>query len=486
MREEALILGNEKLVIPVSISIGILMGSALGWFSIRSSEMEALAFFLGFLLLALSFYKPLWGLLAMIGLFLSPTLFNTPAVTPVETFWGVLFAAGFGGALARAFFEKKKLLLSLRKESFLWGALFFLLWGVISLLVTFREGEKFVWWLRKYADFVGYSLVFWVLWCLSEKKGSWLKILLGLFFFVGVVKGMQQLIWYYSNFQEAIIANDFQLLKRGAYAEFFGFPGSILAICFYLNSKLRREKIFYGVLILFFLLLLGLSLTRSIWLGFGVSLLVLLIGFKDLRSGVAKVLASFLLLLGAILGAAFFFQRGSVIHVFSWINARFFSSFRLEFDLSLLDRFAEWKSLWTLSWQRPFLGHGIGSGFTFYSVNPWSWVEEGGVGLVTVRYSHNLYLYLFYTLGIVGLFLFLFMIFGLLKTTRRIWRKTEDPFAKAYCAAFFSICTGFLVTAIACPIFMGKTNTVLIGLLMGIVAVLNRKILIGEKQPGAR
>lgn len=481
MNEETLTVKNVKFVIPVSISIGILIGSALGWLSIRSSEMEVLAFTLGFLLLALSFYKPLWGLLILIGFFLAPGLFNTPEVTPLETFWGVLFAAGFGGALARAFFEKKKLLLPLREESFLWGALFFLLWGAISLLVTFREGEKLIWWLRKYVDFVGYFLVFWVVWCISEKKGSWIKVLVSLFFFVGVVKGIQQLIWYYSNFQEAITNNDFQLLRRGAYAEFFGFPGSILAMCFYLNSKMRREKIFYGVLILFFLLLLGLSLTRSIWLGFGISLLVLLIGFKGLRAGVARVLASFLLFVGAILGAAFFFQRGSVIYLFHWINVRLLSFFKLQFDVSLLDRLAEWKSLWALSWQRPFLGHGIGSGFTFYSVNPWSWIEEGGIGRVTVKYSHNLYLYLFYTVGIVGLFLFLFMIFGLLKTTRKIWKKSEDPFTKAYCAAIFSICIGFLVASITVPIFMGKTNTVLIGLLMGIVGVLNRKIVLGKE-----
>lgn len=481
MNEETLTVGNKKFVIPVSISVGILIGSALGWLSIRSSEMEVLAFTLGFLLLALSFYKPLWGLLILIGFFLAPGLFNTPEVTPLETFWGVLFAAGFGGALARAFFEKKKLLLPLREESFLWGALFFLLWGAISLLVSFREGEKLIWWLRKYVDFVGYFLVFWVVWCISEKKGSWIKVLVSLFFFVGVVKGIQQLIWYYSNFQEAITSNDFQLLRRGAYAEFFGFPGSILAMCFYLNSKMRREKIFYGVLILFFLLLLGLSLTRSIWLGFGISLLVLLIGFKGLRAGVARVLASFLLFVGAIFGAAFFFQRGSVIYLFHWINVRLLSFFKLQFDVSLLDRLAEWKSLWALSWQRPFLGHGIGSGFTFYSVNPWSWIEEGGIGRVTVRYSHNLYLYLFYTVGIVGLFLFLFMIFGLLKTTRKIWKKSEDPFTKAYCAAIFSICIGFLVASITVPIFMGKTNTVLIGLLMGIVGVLNRKIVLGKE-----
>jgi len=482
MNEEALTVKNEKFIIPISISIGVLIGGLLSMLSIHSGSIQVLAFSLGLLLLALSFYKPLWGLLILIGLFLAPGLFNTPEVTPLETFWALLFAAGFSGALARAFFEKRKLLLPLKEESFLWGALFFLLWGAISLLVSFREGEKLIWWLREYVDFVGYFLIFWVVWCISEKKGSWIKILVSLFFFVGIVKGIQQLIWYYSYLPEAIISNDFQLLRRGAYAEFFGFPGSILAICFYLHSKMRREKILYGILVLFFLLLLGLSLTRSIWLGFGISLIVLLIGFKGLRAAVAKVLVSFLLFLGAILGGAFFFQRGSIIYLFHWISARLFSAFRLQFDLSLLDRFAEWKSLWVLSWQRPFLGHGMGSGFTFYSVSPWSWVEEGGVGRVTIRYSHNIYLYLFYTVGMVGLFLFLFMIFGVIKATRKTWSKTEDPFTKAYCAAIFSMCIGFLVTAIACPILMGKTNSVLIGLLIGIAAVLNRKILVAEKR----
>ena len=480
MNEEALAVKNEKFIIPVSIFIGIFIGTALSWLSIHSSSMEVLAFSVGLLLLALSFYKPLWGLLILIGFFLAPGLFNTPEVTPLETFWGVLFAAGFSGALARAFFEKRKLLLPLRKESFLWGALFFLLWGAISLLVTLREGEKTIWWLRKYVDFVGYFLIFWVVWCVSEKKENWIKILLGLFFFVGIVKGIQQLIWYYSHFQEAITGNDFQLLRRGAYAQFFGFPASILAICFYLYSKTKKEKIFYGILILFFLLLLGLSFTRGLWLGFGISLLVLLIGFKGLRAGVARVLASFLLFLGAILGGAFFFQRGSVIHLFHWISLRLFSSFTLRFDLSLLDRFAEWKSLWALSWQRPFLGHGIGRGFTFYSVNPWSWVEEGGIGWVTIRYSHNLYLYLLYTTGMVGLFLFMMLIFNVIKKAQMMQNESEESFVKAYCAAIYSICLGFLVTSITCPIFMGKTNSVYMGLLIGIFAVLNRKNILKE------
>jgi O-antigen ligase len=482
MNEEALTVKNKKFIISVSILIGILIGIALSWLSIHLSSVEVVAVSLGLLLLVLSFYKPLWGLLILIGFFLSPGLFNTPEVTSSEIYWGILLAAGFSGALARAFFEKRRLLLPLKEESFLWGALFFLLWGAISLLMTLREGEQLVWWLRKYGDFVGYFLIFWVVWCVSEKEESWVKILLGLFFFIGIVKGIQQLIWYYNYFPEAMIENNLALLRRGAYAEFFGFPGSILAICFYLHSQAKRDKIFYGILILFFLLLLGLSFTRGLWLGFGISLLVLLIGFKGLRTGVAKVLAFFLLFLGAILGGAFFFQQGSAIYLFHWIGVRLFSSFRLKFDLSLLDRFAEWKSLWVLSWQKPFLGHGIGHSFTFYSINPWSWVEIGGVGRVTIRYSHNLYLYLFYTLGMVGLFLFLFMIFEVLKTTRKIWNKTKDPFTKAYCAAFFSICTGFLVTAITCPIFMAKTNSVLIGLLMGIVAIFNRKILVGEER----
>ncbi len=482
MNEEALTAENEKFIIPISIFIGILIGGSLSWLSIRSGSIEVLAFSLGLLLLALSFYKPLWGLLILIGFFLSPSLFNTPQITPLEIYWGVLFAAGFSGALARVLFEKRKLLLPLKEEGFLWLALFFLLWGAISLLVTLREGEKLIWWLRKYVDFAGYFLIFWVVWCVSEKKESWVKILLGLFFFIGIVKGSQHLLWYYHHFPQAMAESNLGLLRKGAYAEFFAFPGSTLALCLCINSKIRRMRFLFGALALFFLVLLVLSLTRSVWLGFGIGFLVLLIGFKPLRGGIAKVLFSLVLLLGVILMGAFFFQREGLIYLFERISSRLLSSLTLQFDLSLLDRLAEWKTLWSLSWKRPFFGHGIGSGFTFYSVNPWSWVEEGGVGRITIKYSHNLYLYLLYTLGLVGLFLFLLMIFQILKKARQIWKKTRAPFVKAYCAAIFSILVGFLFMAITCPIFMGKSNSVLIGLLIGILALLNRSISSAESK----
>ncbi|GAF92997.1 unnamed protein product, partial [marine sediment metagenome] len=188
---------NEIFIAIISIFMGVLLGSVAGWFSVYSSSVRFLFLFFGLFFLGVSFYKPLWGLFILIGFFLSPTLFYTEEITSLEIFWGILFIAGFIGALLRALLERRKLLLSFKKETILWLALFFLIWLAASLLLSFREGETIVWWLRQYVDFIGYFLVFWVVWSIGKKKGRWIRILVGLFLIIGVAKGFQQLIYYF-------------------------------------------------------------------------------------------------------------------------------------------------------------------------------------------------------------------------------------------------------------------------------------------------
>lgn len=476
MPEEISVKKNERLILLLSVLTGILVGSSMSWFSIYSGSLQALSLFFGLLFLAVSFYEPLWGLLILMGLFLSPWLFHSAEITSFEVYWGILFLAGFSGAFLKAVLKRKQLLVSYRKEPLLWVTLLFLVWGIISLLVTLKEGERFIWWLRKYLDFMGYFLIFWMVWSISKKNENWIKILLGLFLCIGIVKGFQQIIYYYQHFSEAIALNNLQIVRKGAYAEFFGSPGFILALCFYIYGKKLRQKLFFGSLTLFFLFLLILSFTRSMWMGFAASFLCLLIGFRVLR---ARILKAVLVLFGftaALLVGGFFWEKEVIIYLSEWIGARFLSYFGFESQLSVMDRFAEWQGLWNQAWKKPLMGHGIGEAFTFYSVNPWSWMREGGLGRVTIRYSHNTYLYIFYTMGIVGLVLFALMIFSVLKETWKIWNKSKDSFSRAYCSAVYSILIGFLVTGITCPVFIGKTSSIYLGLLMGIVAVLNRKV----------
>ncbi len=473
---------KEGLNILFSIITGILLSLSVGWFSIYSGSINILIIFLGFLSLAVSFYKPLWGLLILIGFFLSPQLFQSLEITPLEIFWGILFGIIFLGALSKVLLGRGKIILSFKKEGLLWANFFFILWSSVSLLVTLKEGGSFIWWLREYVDFIGYFLIFWIVWSIGKGKEKWIKVILISFFLVGTIKGFQQLIYYSKHLPEAITENNFQILRRGFYAQFFGFPCSIIAMCFYAYSKTQREKIIFGITTFFFLLILILSFTRSIWLGFGVSFLVLVIKFKLFRVKMAKILLVSCIFAGIVLFLGFCLKREVTIYLFKWVDARFFSFFRLEFDLSFLDRLAEWKALWKLIWKKPLIGHGIGSSFVFYSVNPWSWAREGGIGWVNIRFSHNLYLYLLYTMGIFGLIFFAGIIINVFKEARKIWSESEDSFTKAYCVAIYSICIGFLVTSITCPIFMGKTNSVYIGLLIGMLAILNRKSILKKNK----
>jgi len=473
---------NEIFIAMISIFMGVLLGSVAGWFSVYSSSVRFLFLFFGLFFLLVSFYKPLWGLFILIGFFLSPTLFYSEEITSLEIFWGMLFIAGFTGALLRAFLERKRLLLSFKKETILWLALFFLIWLAASLLLSLREGETITWWLRQYVDFIGYSLVFWVVWSIGRKNERWIKILVGLFLIIGVAKGFEQLIYYLYYLPEAIASGSFQILRGRFFAEFFVIPGPILAICLYVYSKKRTEKLFFAFLTFFFLILLALSFTRSLWIGFLVSFLVLLFSFKSFRAKITEIMYPLFIVMIVAIGGGFFFRREAMVHLFQWLKIRLYSYFKFGVQLSMLERFAEWKALWNLSWRKPLFGHGIGSSFTFYSINPWSWVREGGVGWVSIRYSHNIYLYLFYTVGIVGLFLFMMLIFNVIKKAKLIQSRSSDPFVKAYCTAIYSICIGFLVTSITCPIFMGKANSVYIGLLFGVFAVLNRKNILEESK----
>ncbi len=463
---------NETFIAIISIFIGFLLGSTAGWFSVNSTSPEFLFVCFGFLFLLVSFYKPLWGVLILIGFFLSPALFRSEEITSLEIFWGVLFVAGFIGALLRALLEKKKLFLSFKKESILWLALFFLLWGVVSLLMSLREGEPVIWWLREYVDFMGYFLIFWLVWSIGKKNKKWIKMLVGFFLCIGVIKGLQQLIYYYHYLPQAIALNNFQILRSSFYAEFFGHPGSILAMSLYIYSKKQKEKLFFAFLTLFFLVFLVLSFTRSIWMGFAISFLILLFKFKSFRAKITKIISSLFIVMIIVIGGGFFLRRGTMVYFFQWVKIRLLSFFKLEAQLSVLNRFTEWKTLWNLIWRKPLFGYGVGRAFTFY--------KEGGVGLVTTRYSHNIYLYLLYTMGIVGLFLFMMLVFNVIKKAKLLQSRSSDSFVKAYCTAIYSILFGFLVTSIACPIFIGKTNSVYIGLLIGILAVLNRKNILEE------
>jgi len=482
MPNKMIMMKKETFIAIISIFIGVLLGSAAGWFSVNLGSLKFLFLFSGFFLLLLSFYKPLWGIIILIGFFLIPALFNSREVTFLEIFWGMFFITGFTGAMLRAFLENRKLLLSFKEESILWLTMFFLLWGGASLLVSLNEGEPAIWWVRKYADFIGYFLIFWVVWSINKRDEKWIKILVAFFLCIGAIKGLQQSIYYYHYFPKAITSNNFQILRRVSYVQFFGFPCSILTMCLYIYSKRLREKLFFVFLTLFFLLFLILSFTRSIWIGFVVSFLILLFRFKSFRVKIIKVTSSLFTIAIIAIGGGFFLKREIMGYLFQWVKIRLLSFFNLEVQLSILDRFAEWKALWSLSWKKPLFGHGVGRSFTFYSINPWSWVEEGGVGYVNIRYSHNVYLYLFYTMGIVGLFLFIMLIFNVIKKAQAIQSRSNDSFVKAYCAAIYSICYGFLVTAIACPIFIEKTNSVYIGLLIGILAVLNRKNVLKEAE----
>src|SRR5438093_933052 len=77
---------------------------------------------------------------------------------------------------------------------------------------------------------------------------------------------------------------------------------------------------------------------------------------------------------------------------------RFLSTGKFSTDLSLLNRYSEWKSAWLGTLHAPILGNGFGSSFRYYQIisgfHQWS------------GYSHSSYLYILFKTGFIGGLLF--------------------------------------------------------------------------------
>lgn len=134
---------------------------------------------------------------------------------------------------------------------------------------------------------------------------------------------------------------------------------------------------------------------------------------------------------------------------------------------SVQDRLMELDGIVQSSMGNPLgilVGHGFGSEFTFYSVNPFSW---SGTGVVQNEYSHNYYAYIYWTTGILGLAIYLlFWILFLRKIVGSIWN--SNAFDTVYLLAIFSAITNMLIASLTAPPLMDLTWAIYFGIVLGI------------------
>lgn len=137
-------------------------------------------------------------------------------------------------------------------------------------------------------------------------------------------------------------------------------------------------------------------------------------------------------------------------------------------SLSFRDRLFELRGLLTTAFSNPvrlIIGHGFGTEFTFFSVNPFSW---GKIGYVSISYSHNYYAYLLWTTGIVGVYLFIKSVFNALLSLIRSMGKTKASNSLGVKLAFIGMITNVSIASLTGPMLPKLRWAALFGFILGL------------------
>jgi len=230
-----------------------------------------------------------------------------------------------------------------------------------------------------------------------------------------------------------------------------------LAVSLFFVTPVKSKK---------FLLLIGilamggsllLTFTRGSYLGFGISLIFMLLLFIICK-GKAFIIENrkiFILILVAIILTTFLFAIPNPLNkpgtYISKIKARTsVASIRKAFTFGR--RMAIWKFTWMMITDHPLLGSGIGT-FKYNTLGYQAkFFEQGDNRSIYLhgfaQETHNEYLQLWAELGIIGLGIFLWMVIGYFYYGLKFLKKTKDNYKQGAVIGLMGAVTAVLVDGI--------------------------------------
>ena len=129
-------------------------------------------------------------------------------------------------------------------------------------------------------------------------------------------------------------------------------------------------------------------------------------------------------------------------------------------DVSLINRFREWRTVWEVSLQSPVFGTGFGVPYRFYSVI---------YGATEVKhFVHSAYLSFFYRHGAVGIVLMAVALVGAFGKSVRIARRARSRFDHAVGLACASASVAFALAISTEPALTTAEGPYVLALLMGL------------------
>lgn len=289
-------------------------------------------------------------------------------------------------------------------------------------------------------------------WSIKVINLKW--ILLGSLIFLSLIIAFKNLYGYKTGLAVANYYYEIIGIRKSANEPFLMTSISILIpLIFY--TKNNFLKIMLGFLSIIFAAALVLTFSRGYWVG-----ILLILGFIFIFESPRNKKYMFVSALIIVLFSLVFFKL-LLPDIFDFLVSSIFDRFlsvggATSKDMSFLNRIAEWKSLIKWIEVNPIVGYGFGSKFYFHDILKHE--------ISNVYYSHNLYLYLIFKTGIVGLFIFMTFYFSVIIRGIKLICRLEGSMDKSIIIGLTSLLIVNLLVSISSPQLIQKDSNLVVAI----------------------
>ncbi len=219
-----------------------------------------------------------------------------------------------------------------------------------------------------------------------------------------------------------------------------------LSIASLINTKSGMEKFFYILLTAVMLAALFCTMARSSWMGMIVSMIVLIVAFREKIKYLKKwiYLLFFILFLAMLIPARW---EGKTRPFGYYVTDRLTSIFSIDKSgPAAYQRFLIWLSAWDMAEQNPVLGKGWGLFEMYFPFYQRRYLIEKKIAFRThANNAHNVFLENLSQIGIVGFGIFLWLMTCVVMFGMHQIRHISDNFKKTLAVGIFAGTCGILV-----------------------------------------
>jgi O-antigen ligase len=265
-------------------------------------------------------------------------------------------------------------------------------------------------------------------------------------------------------------------------------PNVVFVIVVMLNVypllKDARQRVWGWLLLFLSLLNTLLSLTRSIWLGCLVAMVVsaFLVG-KAYRGKLIRTITA-AAASAIIIASLLRFTTDAGKNLLDVMAQRVvFAGSQIEQGLEGTDslaarRFMEIALIGPQVLDSPAIGKGLGA---TYEIGGFAVIDAGTDGVIDHHYIHNIFLFVAYRMGSVGLVLFLWILMRYFKQSLSLWRSLPDGMPRALVAGFLAASIGQTVLSMSWPTILNHPTGGIVACVMALTFSVANKLDLGQR-----